>query len=150
MPADFDRFWNPHCAAVGVDPQRRLAAREAILADSAALDATLYRPDDEDEEAEEEELGDARVLLQGPFAAPAQWSEEDRQAYFDGCDPALFFTALIEAEATPGSAAFFLPEPGDYVALMVRADKVEMYYLYDCEETEQGLVCVLLRDDLEL
>ncbi|KAF1053115.1 MAG: hypothetical protein GAK43_01584 [Stenotrophomonas maltophilia] len=147
LNADQLARWNQLCAAAGVDPARRLATRLALLADGQALDCTLYRPDEEDEDAEEEELGDARILLDGPFQPPAEWSEEDRDAYFDGSDPSLFVSARIECEATPGSAGFFQPEPGDLVALMVRADRVEMHYLYDCEETEQGCICVLLRDD---
>ncbi|MCY1293321.1 hypothetical protein D3C76_1200900 [compost metagenome] len=148
--AELDIRWNQLCQEAGVDPVARLAARESILADARALDATLYRPNEEDEDAEEDELGDARVLIAGPFQPPAEWTAEDRDAYYDGAAPERFFSAFIECEAEPASREFFLAEPGDYVAVMARVDKVEMYYLYDYQETGQGRACVLLREDDEL
>ncbi|WP_152389793.1 hypothetical protein [Azotobacter salinestris] len=138
------------CQAAGLDPQRRLAARQAILGDGAAQDCTLYRPDERDPEAEEEDLGDAKILFTGPFQAPAEWDEQMRADYFDENDPALFVTALIECEAAPASRGFFTVEPGDYVAATLETGEVAMFYVYDCSEDEQGRRCVLVRDDEEL
>lgn len=147
MPPRQDENWVQICQAAELDPDKRLAARQAILGHADALDCTFYRPDDNDPDAEEEDLGDARVLFTGPFQAPADWSEQQRDDYFDDSDPALFFSALIECEAQPASKAFFLPEPGDYVAVMTASGTVEMYYLYDCHEDDNGRACVLIRDD---
>lgn len=106
-----DPSWLARCQAAALDPQARFAARQAVLDDAAALDATLYRADEEDEDAEEEDLGDARVLIEGPFVIPADWSEADREAYFDGSDPALFVQARIECLAPASSRQHFTPNP---------------------------------------
>lgn len=145
-----DKIWQQMCEAGGIDPQRRLAARQAILGNPQALECTLYRPDENDPDAEEEDLGDARILFAGPFQAPAEWDAETREEFFGDADPALFETALIECEAAPGSSAFFLAEVGDYVAAMPGQGGVAMYYVHDCQEDENGRRCVLIRDDQPL
>lgn len=142
-----DAVWMQMCRAAGLDPQRRLAARQAILQGEAAQDCTVYRPDERDPDAEEEDLGDARVLFTGPFLAPEEWDEQMRADYFDENDPALFVTALIECEAAPASRGFFMVEAGDYVAATLETGEVVMFYVYDCSEDEQGRRCVLIRDD---
>lgn len=139
--------WLDLCASLGVDPQQRLTARLSVLEHPAALDACLYRPDEQDPEAEELDLGDARVLLEGTFAAPAEWDADTREAYFDGSDPADFHAARIEVCARPGSRAFFQPQPGDYVALSLADGSVQMYYLYESLEQDDGLHVVLIRED---
>ena len=53
----------------------------------------------------------------------------------------------MECEAAPGSKAFFVPEIGDFVAVMPSPDKVQMYFLHDWHEEEDGCHCVLVRDD---
>ena len=145
-----DKIWQQMCEAAGLDPQRRLAARRAVLDDPQALECSLYRPDENDPDAEEEDLGEARVRLIGPFLAPPEWDAEDREAFFGDDDPQLFVTALIECEAEPGSAAFFLAAEGDYLAAMPGQGEVAMYYVHDCREDEQGRRCVLIRDDQPL
>ncbi len=107
-----------------------------------ALDCTLYRPDENDPDADELELGDGHVLFEGPFEAPAEWDAVEREDYFDGSDPALFFNARIESPAKADSNDFFIAEPGDYLAVM-RGMKVEMYYVYDRADASY----VLIRDD---
>jgi hypothetical protein len=142
-----DAVWTQMCRAAGLDPERRLAARQAILQGEAAQDCTVYRPDERDPDAEEEDLGDARVLFTGPFHAPEEWDEQMRADYFDENDPALFVTALVECEAAPASRGFFTVEPGDYLAATLESGEVVMFYVYDCSEDEQGRRCVLIRDD---
>ena len=68
-----DAVWVQMCLADDLDPQKRMASRLAILRHAEAQDCTLYRPDDEDEsdDAEELDLGDARILFTGLFQAPA-------------------------------------------------------------------------------
>lgn len=145
-----DAAWVRMCAAAGLDPQRRLAARLAVLHGEAAQDCTVYRPPADDPDAEEEDLGDARILFGGPFLAPAEWSAEECAAFFDDVDPQLFVRACIECQAAPSARAFFVAEVGDYVAVMSADGGVEMFYLHDCHEDEQGLHCVLIRDDQPL
>jgi hypothetical protein len=82
-----------------------------VLDAADALDCTVYRPDEDDLDAEEEDLGDAKVLFIGPFEPPREWDAAEREDYFDGTDPALFVTALIACEAKPGSKAFFAHRP---------------------------------------
>ncbi|WP_043310747.1 hypothetical protein [Pseudomonas sp. ML96] len=106
------------------------------------LDCTVYRPDENDPDAEELELGDARIVIEGAFEAPGEWDAAEREDYFDDSDPALFVTALIECEAKADSGQHFVAEPGDYVAV-VRGLQVEMYYVYDRADTSY----VLIRDD---
>ncbi len=142
-----DAVWMQMCQAAGLDPQRRLAARQAILQDAQAQDCTVYRPDGNDPEAEEEDLGDARILFTGPYRSPPDWDERTRADYFDGSDPALFVTALLECEAGPASRRFFTVEAGDYVAATSERGEVTMFYVYECHEDEQGRHCVLIRDE---
>lgn len=149
MSIQAETLWNQLCADAGVDPQQRMAARRAILADSNALDATVYRPDDNDPDAEELDMGDAKVLFIGPFAAPTEWDAAEREDFFDDADPALFFSVRIECEAEPGTSGFFVPEVGDYLAVM-DAGKIQMYFLHDWREDEDGCTCVLIRDDIQL
>lgn len=139
--------WVQLCAAGELDPERRMAARQAVLGHAQAQDCTVYRADEGDEDAEEEDLGDARILFLGPFQAPASWSESERSAFFEELDPQLFVTALIECEASAQSAAFFLADIGDYVACMTADGQVEMFFVHDCHEDDQGRLCVLVRDD---
>lgn len=145
-----NKIWQQMCEAADIDPQQRLAAREAILGNPEALECTLYRPDENDPDAEEEDLGDARILFTGAFQAPAEWDAEACEEFFGDDDPALFVTALIEAEAEPGSSAFFLPDVGDYVAVIPELGEVAMYYVHDWHEDESGRSCVLIRDDQPL
>ena len=142
-----DPVWLQMCQADGLDPQRRLAARLAILRSEQAQDCTVYRPDENDPDAEEEDLGDARILFGGPFQVPEAWDEEARAEFFGDDLPELFVTAFIECEAAPGSRAFFSPEVGDYVAVMAGTGAGTMFYVHDYREDEQGRRCVLIRDD---
>ncbi len=139
--------WLQMCTAGELDPVRRMAARQAILGHAQALDCTVYRSDDDDEDAEEEDLGDARILFVGPFQAPESWSETERAAFFDELDPQLFVTAFIECEAAAQSSAFFLADIGDYVATMTAVGQVEMFFVHDWHESDEGRLCVLVRDE---
>ena len=120
--------------------------RQHVLDAADALDCTVYRPDEDDLDAEEEDLGDAKVLFTGPFEPPQDWDAAEREDYFDGTDPALFVTALIACEAKPGSKAFFTPQAGDLLAAM-NAGKVEMYFVCERLDDENGSSYVLIRDD---
>ncbi len=120
--------------------------RQHVLDAADALDCTVYRPDEDDLDAEEEDLGDAKVLFTGPFEAPQDWDAAECDDYFDGIDPALFFTALIACEAKPGSKAFFTPQAGDLLAAM-NAGKVEMYFVCERLDDEHGSSFVLIRDE---
>ncbi|OLU13624.1 hypothetical protein BVH01_19925 [Pseudomonas sp. PA1(2017)] len=120
--------------------------RQHVLDAADALDCTVYRPDEDDLDAEEEDLGDAKVLFTGSFEPPQEWDAAEREDYFDGTDPALFVTALIACEAKPGSKAFFTPQAGDLLAAM-NAGKVEMYFVCERLDDENGSSYVLIRDD---
>ncbi len=122
-------------------------SRTSILAHADALDCTIYRPDERDPDAEEEDLGDARILFAGPFEAPADWDAHEREAFFGDAQPEAFVNAFVECEAKPGSKAFFTVEIGDYVAVMETLDKVVMYFVQDRQEQEGTRRYVLVRDD---
>lgn len=119
-----------------------MTSPHSLLDHDDAQDCTVYRPDERDPDAEEQELGDARILFTGPFEAPADWDARDREDYFDGSDEALFVTARIESEAVKGTAGHFVAEPGDYVAVVADGE-VQMYYVYDLADESY----VLIRDD---
>lgn len=125
-------------------------ARNAVLEHPQALDCSVYRPDEQDVDAEEIDLGEARVLLLGAFEAPIDWDARQREEYFGEEDPALFFYARIESLAAPGSKAFFTAEGGDYVAAQPSLGEVVMYYVYDQEDDAEGRRYILIRDDEEL
>ncbi|NQD93804.1 hypothetical protein HP532_14225 [Pseudomonas sp. CrR25] len=133
-----------------IDPQQHLAARQAVLNHPDAQDCTLYRPNDSDPDAEELDLGDAKVLLHGVFQAPADWDAHERAEFFGDSAPELFFSAAIECEARPLSAGFFTAEVGDYLAAMPGLGEVVMYYVHDCHEHVHGRTYVLIRDDESL
>ncbi len=126
------------------------ARRQAVLEHPEALDCNLYRPHERDPEAEELDLGDARVLFGGPFEPPADWDAQARADYFGDDDPALFFEARIQCLAPPGARGHFSAEVGDYLAAMPRLGEVVMYYLHDCLEDDGDRRYVLLRDDQPL
>lgn len=129
-----------------LDPQ----ARKAVLEHPQALDCSVYRPDEKDEDAEELDLGEARLLVLGAFEPPVDWDARQREEYFGEEDPALFFGARIECLAAPLSKAFFTAESGDYVAAQPSQGEVVMYYVYDQEEDAEGHRYILIRDDEEL
>ena len=124
--------------------------RQETLSHPDALDCTVYRPDEQDPEAEEQDLGDAKVLFLGAFEPPVDWDAHQREDYFGEEDPTHFVMAHIECEAKPATKAFFMADSGDYVAVQSSPGEVVMYYVYDHEETEHGRQYVLIRDDEEL
>jgi len=129
------------------DPQKRLAARTAVLGNADAQDCTVYRPDENDADAEEKDLGDAKILFTGTFQPPSEWDEHERSDFYGDTAPELFVTAYIECEAKPETASFFVPEVGDYVATMPGLGEVVMFYVHDYIEEESGRKYVLIRDD---
>jgi hypothetical protein len=118
-------------------------SRQAILAHPDAQDCTLYRPDPKDPDAEEQDLGDARILIVGPFQPPAEWDAREREDYFGDDDPAAFVVAHIACEAEPGSKGYCEAEAGDYVAVMAGLE-VTMFYVH---ERGEGGAYVLIRDE---
>jgi hypothetical protein len=144
-----DPVWVQICEAGELNPVQRLASRLAILQHPEAQDCTLYRPDEFDADAEEEDLGDAKVMFLGAFQAPAEWDEDERAEFFGDDAPERFVSAFIECEATPAAAEYFTAESGDYLACMQADGTVQMFYLYDYFEDESGRKCVLIRDDEE-
>lgn len=145
-----DPVWVQICAAGELDPVVRLASRLAILQHPEAQDCTLYRSDEFDPDAEEEDLGDAKVLFLGPFQVPAEWDEAERAEFFGDDAPERFVSAYIECEAKPAAKQYFTAESGDYLACMQADGTVQMFYLYDYFEDESGRKCVLIRDEEEL
>lgn len=123
--------------------------RLAILEHPKALNCTVYRPDEEDPDAEELDLGDGKLVFGGPFEPPADWDAQEREEYFDDTDPALFVTARIECDLAPGSRGHFEVEPGDFVAVLTGRGKVQMYFVYDYTDDDSGREYVLIRDDEE-
>ncbi|VXC99707.1 conserved hypothetical protein [Pseudomonas sp. 9AZ] len=130
-----------------MDTEQQLAARLAILENPDAQDCTVYRADDQDQEAEEVDLGDAKVLFCGPFEAPADWDAAEREDYFGESAPELFVNARIECEAKPGSNSHFTVDIGDYVAAQPGLGEVVMFYVHDYLEDDTGCTYVLLRDE---
>jgi hypothetical protein len=129
-----------------LDPQQRLA----LLNHPDAQDCTVYRPDENDADAEERDLGDAKILFTGAFQPPQEWDAGQRDEFFGESAPELFMTATIECEAKPSSKAYFSAEIGDYVATMPGLGEVVMFYVHDCVESESGRSYVLIRDDESL
>lgn len=130
-----------------MDTEQQLAARLAILQHPDAQECTVYRADEQDPEAEEVDLGDAKVLFCGPFEAPADWDAAEREEYFGDSAPELFVTARIECEAKPGSKSHFTVDIGDYVAAQPGQGEVLMFYVHDYLEDDSGCTYVLLRDE---
>src|SRR5690606_11052237 len=122
-----------HFTAVG-DFMYPLTAqsRTAILASPDALECTLYRADEYDTEAEEQDLGDGRILFLGPFQAPAEWDGKERVYYFDGSPPESFSSARIACEAAPDPGASFIPVRGAYAAVSEAPGKISKFYVWDC------------------
>ena len=132
-----------------MNTEQQLAARLAILQHADAQDCTVYRADEQnqDPDAEEVDLGDAKVLFCGPFEAPADWDAAEREEYFADSAPELFVNARIECEAKPGSKSHFSVDIGDYVAAQPGQGEVVMFYVHDYLEDDTGCTYVLLRDE---
>ncbi|MCU1718851.1 hypothetical protein [Pseudomonas sp. 5P_3.1_Bac2] len=130
-----------------LNTEQQLAARLAILHNPQAQNCTVYRADEHDPEAEEQDLGDAKVLFLGAFEAPADWDALEREEYFADSAPELFVNARIECEASPGSKTYFSADIGDYVAAQPSLGEVVMYYVHDYVEDDTGLIYVLQRDE---
>jgi len=130
-----------------MDTEQQLAARLAILENPEAQGCTVYRADDQAPEAEEVDLGDAKVLFCGPFEAPADWDAAEREDYFGDSAPELFVNARIECEAKPGAKSHFTVDIGDYVAAQPGLGEVVMFYVHDYLEDDSGCTYVLLRDE---
>lgn len=129
-----------------IDPQHR----QAILNHPDAQDCTLYRPDEANPDAEERDLGDARILFTGAFQPPADWDAAQRAEYFGDSAAELFVTARIECEAKPLAAGYFTAEIGDYLATMPGSGEVVMFFVHDYDEDDSGRSYVLIRDDESL
>lgn len=142
-----DQMWVQMCEAGELDPVQRLASRLAILQHPEAQECTLYRPDEFDPDAEEEDLGDAKVLFLGAFQVPAEWDEDERVEFFGEDEPERFVSAYIECSAKPAASDYFTAESGDYLACMQADGTVQMFYLYDYFEDDSGRKCVLIRED---
>ncbi|TWI52589.1 hypothetical protein IQ22_03359 [Pseudomonas duriflava] len=125
---------------------KRLEARQAVLHDPNVLDCTVYRPDEIDPDAEPIDLGDGKILFTGVFRTPEEWDEEVRNDFYGDIDPELFMTAHLECEAEPRTANFFMPESGDLVAVMPGAGVVEMFYVYDYNEDDNGRTYILIKE----
>ena len=132
-----------------MNTEQQLAARLAILQHADAQDCTVYRADEQnqDPDAEEVDLGDAKVLFCGPFEAPADWDAAEREEYFADSAPELFVNARIECEAKPGSKSHFSVDIVDYVAAQPGQGEVVMFYVHDYLEDDTGCTYVLLRDE---
>jgi hypothetical protein len=130
-----------------MDTEQQLAARLAILENPDAQDCTVYRADEQDPDAEEADLGDAKVLFCGPFEAPADWDAAEREEYFGDSAPELFVNARIECEAMPGAKSHFTVDIGDYVAAQPGLGEVVMFYVHDYLEDDSGCTYVLQRDE---
>lgn len=144
-----DEVWVQICEAAELDPVARLKSRLAILQHPDAQECSFYRPDEFDPDAEEEDLGDAKVLFLGPFQVPADWDADERAEFFGEDDPECFVSAYIECEAKPAAKQYFTAEPGDYLGCMQADGRVQMFYLYDYLEDDNGRKCVLIREDEE-
>ncbi|TBU96873.1 hypothetical protein [Stutzerimonas kirkiae] len=121
--------------------------RNAVLNHDSAFNCTLYRLDEDNPDAEERDLGDAKVLFEGRFEPPADWDAAELEEYYDGSDPELFFSARIECEAEPSSDDHFEAAPGDFVAVVQNRSGVTMYFVYEQIDGDDGPEYVLIRDD---
>src|SRR5690606_14557032 len=120
-------------------------SRDELLSHPDALDCTIYRAHPTDPEGEEQDMGDARVIITGPFEAPVEWDAKEPAAYFDGMPEEDFFTAVFASEAAPDSRGHFTVEADDYAAVTQADGGIAMYYV--CERTEDGSYVLLREED---
>jgi hypothetical protein len=125
-------------------PANTQPSRDSILAHPDALNCTIYRAHETDPEGEELDMGDARIVITGPFEPPAQWDAKERADYFDGMPPEAFFTAMFASEASADSKGYFTVEADDYAAVTERDGTIGMFYV--CERLDDGTY-VLLREE---
>lgn len=119
--------------------------RAALLAHPDALDCVVFRPDPTDAD-EEQELGDGRILLAGPFEAPADWDADEREAYFGDGDEAHFIKAYVEPEAETGQSNHYTVTPGDYLGVTGKDGHITMYFVHE-QLVETNALFVLERMD---
>jgi len=110
-------------------------SRDQLLQHPDALDCTLYRAA-RDPNAEEDDLGDGRILLLGSVEPIAP--EDDEQE---------LFSAWVEPLAEASARAHFSVREDDFLAVTEADGRVQMYYV---QTAEPGEPCVLVREDDEL
>lgn len=120
-------------------------SRDDILAHSDALSCTIYRAHATDPDGEEQDMGDARIVITGAFEPPVEWDAKERADYFDGMPEDAFFTAQFTSEAGADSSDHFTVEADDYAAVTDKDGSVAMYYV--CERTEDGSYVLLREED---
>ncbi|MCQ4242342.1 hypothetical protein [Stutzerimonas stutzeri] len=120
-------------------------SRDTILAHPDALNCTIYRAHATDPDGEEQDMGDARIVITGTFEPPIEWDAKERADYFDGMPPEAFFTALFASEAEADSKGYFTVEADDYAAVTDKDGNVAMYYV--CERGEDDTYVLLREED---
>lgn len=120
-------------------------SRDSILADPNALDCTIYRAHESDPDGEEQDMGDARVIITGNFEPPAEWDAKERADYFDGMPEDAFFTAVFASEAGADSKGYFTVEADDYAAVTERDGTIGMFYV--CERLPDDTYVLLREED---
>ncbi|QGZ30233.1 hypothetical protein [Stutzerimonas stutzeri] len=120
-------------------------SRERILAHPDALNCTIYRAHETDPEGEEQDLGDARVVITGQFEPPADWDAKARADYFDDMPEEAFFTAVFASEAGADSKSYFTVEADDYAAVTEQDGTISMFYV--CERLDDDTYVLLREED---
>lgn len=120
-------------------------SRADVLSHPQALDCTIYRANLEQEDGEEQDMGDARVVITGTFEPPAEWNEKERADYYDGMPPQAFVTAHFASEAGADSKGFFTVEADDYAAVTEPDGSVAMFYV--CERLADDSYVLLREED---
>lgn len=126
-------------------PANQQPSRESILAHPNALDCTIYRAHETDPEGEEQDMGDARVVITGQFEPPQEWDAKERADYFDGMPEDAFFTAIFASEAGSDSKGYFSVEADDYAAVTMADGSIAMFYV--CERLDDGTYVLLREED---
>ncbi|MEK0362342.1 hypothetical protein [Pseudomonas sp. CBC3] len=128
-------------------PATHQYTRDSILADANALSCTIYRAHESDPDGEEQDMGDARVIITGNFEPPAEWDAKERADYFDGMPEDAFFTAVFACEAGADSKGYFTVEADDYAAVTEQDGTISMFYI--CERLADGTYVLLREEDDE-
>ncbi|AHL76462.1 hypothetical protein CH92_15720 [Stutzerimonas stutzeri] len=126
-------------------PANNHPPRDSILANPDALSCTIYRAHETDPDGEEQDMGDARVIITGQFEPPQEWDAKARADYFDGMPEDAFLTAVFASEADADSKGFFNVEADDYAAVTERDGTVSMFYV--CERLDDGTYVLLREED---
>jgi hypothetical protein len=138
-----DKEWSDICAAGRIDPIKRDQSRAKIISHENAMDCTIFRLSEDDNDDGCIDLCDAKILFIGKHQVPEGLDEEEFEDLYGDLDINLLVDAWLEYLPNPDDLKAE-PEPPDMVSVEPGGGIALPFQLIDFVETEEGRRCILL------